>query len=241
MVALLFNFRFNNKIKMTILETLLSNTQDVKVIDGSIDYGNYVQLDLSSSNDELSQFDIKCAASFEEYVEGHLTSNNAKVAFGGYNEERNIYQRSTVFKDDKTEERNMHIGLDLWIKAGTPVLSALDGMVHSYNFNAGFGDYGPTIILEHQLENQIFYTLYGHLSLDSLEGIEIGTVFKKGEQFATLGDAAVNGDYAPHLHFQIIKNMADKFGDYPGVCSKNELPFYLENCPDPNLLLKITA
>jgi murein DD-endopeptidase MepM/ murein hydrolase activator NlpD len=170
-----------------------------------------------------------------------LTSNKAKVAFGGYNEERSLYQRSTIFKDQETEERNMHIGLDLWIKAGTPVLAALDGKVHSYNYNEGFGDYGPTILLEHQLESQIFYTLYGHLSLDSLENIKIGSIFKKGEQLASLGDASVNGDYSPHLHFQIIKNIADKFGDYPGVCSKNELPFYLENCPDPNLLLKIKA
>jgi hypothetical protein len=226
---------------MTILEVLLKNTQDVKVIDSSIDYKNYIPIDLSSSNPELSKFDIKCAVSFEEYVESHLTLNNAQVAFGGYNEERNIYQRSAVFKDEKTEERNMHIGLDLWIKAGTPVLSALDGSVHSCNFNAGFGDYGPTIVLRHQIENQTFYTLYGHLSLDSLEGLQIGTVFKQGEQIATLGDASVNGDYAPHLHFQIIKNIADKFGDYPGVCSKKELSFYLGNCPDPNLLLKITA
>ncbi|SDX44306.1 peptidoglycan DD-metalloendopeptidase family protein [Flavobacterium degerlachei] len=226
---------------MTSLETLLRNTQDVKVIDRSIDYNEYIPLDLSAFNPELSKFDIKCAVSFEEFIEKHLTLNDAKVAFGGYNEQRNLYQRSTVFKDEKTEERNIHIGLDLWIKARTPVLSALDGKVHSFNFNAGFGDYGPTIILEHQLENQIFYTLYGHLSLDSLKDLEIGTVFKKGEQFATLGNAAVNGDYSPHLHFQIIKNIAEKFGDYPGVCSKKELPFYLENCPDPNLLLKITA
>jgi murein DD-endopeptidase MepM/ murein hydrolase activator NlpD len=226
---------------MTILEVLLKKTDDIKVIDSSIDYENYIPLDLSSSNHELSSFDIKCSASFEKYVENHLTLNNAKVAFGGYNEQRNLYQRSTVFKDEKTEERNIHIGLDLWIKAGTPVLSALEGTVHSYNFNAGFGDYGPTIILEHILENEKFYTLYGHLSLDSLNGLEIGTVFKKGEQFATLGNAAVNGDYAPHLHFQIIKKIGTKMGDYPGVCSKKELAFYLENCPDPNLLLKITT
>lgn len=226
---------------MTSLETILSNTQDVKVIDRSIDYKEYIPLDLSTFNPELSKFDIKCAVSFEEFIEKHLTLSDAKVAFGGYNEQRNLYQRSTVFKDEKTEERNIHIGLDLWIEAGTPVLSALDGKVHSFNFNRGFGDYGPTIILEHQVEDQIFYTLYGHLSLDSLKDLEIGTVFKKGEQFATLGNAAVNGDYSPHLHFQIIKNIADKFGDYPGVCSKKELPFYLENCPDPNLLLKIKA
>jgi hypothetical protein len=226
---------------MTILEVLLKNTQDVKVIDSSIDHKNYIPIDLSSSNPELSKFDIKCALSFEKYVESHLAINNAQVAFGGYNEERDIYQRSAVFKDEKTEERNMHIGLDLWIKAGTPVLSALDGTVHSYNFNAGFGDYGPTIVLQHIVENQTFYTLYGHLSLDSLEGLQIGTVFKQGEQIATLGDAAVNGDYAPHLHFQIIKNISNRFGDYPGVCSKKELSFYLENCPDPDLLLKIKA
>jgi murein DD-endopeptidase MepM/ murein hydrolase activator NlpD len=67
-----------------------------------------------------------------------------------------------------TEERNIHIGLDLWIKAGTPILAALEGTLHSFNFNAGFGDYGPTIILEHKVENQTFI-LYGHLSLDSLE------------------------------------------------------------------------
>jgi murein DD-endopeptidase MepM/ murein hydrolase activator NlpD len=226
---------------MTSLETLLRNTQDVKVIDASIDHEDYIPLDLSSANDELLKFDIKCAVSFEEYIENHLTSNNAKVAFGGYNEERSLYQRSTIFKDQETEERNMHIGLDLWIKAGTPVLAALDGKVHSYNYNEGFGDYGPTILLEHQLESQTFYTLYGHLSLDSLENIKIGSIFKKGEKLASLGDASVNGDYSPHLHFQIIEKMADKFGDYPGVCSKSELPFYLENCPDPNLLLKIKA
>jgi hypothetical protein len=53
-----------------------------------------------------------------------------------------------------------------------------------------------------------------------------------------LGDASVNGDYAP-IYISNYKNIADKFGDYPGVCKK--IIFYLGNCPDPNLLLKITA
>jgi hypothetical protein len=64
-----------------------------------------------------------------------------------------------------------------------------------------------------------FYTLYGHLSLDSLD-LTLGAVYKKGQQIATLGDSAVNGDYSPHLHFQVIKNMGTKVGDYPGVCKK---------------------
>jgi murein DD-endopeptidase MepM/ murein hydrolase activator NlpD len=226
---------------MTSLETVLRNTQNVKVIADSISLNQYVALDLSVLNHNLSKESLADSADFENYIEGYLTLHDAKVAYGGYNEERNLYKRSTIFKDEETEERNIHIGLDLWIKAGTPILAALDGKVHSFNFNAGFGDYGPTIILEHQVESQTFYTLYGHLSLDSLDNIATGTVYKKGQQIGSLGDSAVNGDYSPHLHFQIIKNIEGNFGDYPGVCTKSDLDFYLDNCPDPNLLLKISS
>jgi murein DD-endopeptidase MepM/ murein hydrolase activator NlpD len=226
---------------MTSLETVLRNTQNVKVIADSISLNQYVALDLSVLNHNLSKESLADSADFENYIEGYLTLHNAKVAYGGYNEERNLYKRSTIFKDEETEERNIHIGLDLWIKAGTPILAALDGKVHSFNFNAGFGDYGPTIILEHQVESQTFYTLYGHLSLDSLDNIATGTVYKKGQQIGSLGDSAVNGDYSPHLHFQIIKNIEGNFGDYPGVCTKSDLDFYLDNCPNPNLLLKISS
>ncbi|KIA86209.1 peptidoglycan DD-metalloendopeptidase family protein [Flavobacterium sp. AED] len=225
---------------MNTLETLLKSIQNVKVIDDSIDYKNYIALDLSTFNPELLKLDIGNAIDFERYIENYLTTSEAKVAFGGYNEERNLYKRSAVFNDTKSEERNIHIGLDLWIKAGTPVLAAVDGTIHSFNYNAGLGDYGPTIILEHKIKNETFYTLYGHLSLESITKIEIGDIVKKGQQIATLGNSPINGDYAPHLHFQIIKNIGVNFGDYPGVCSKNNLDYYLENCPNPNLLLKIT-
>lgn len=224
---------------MTKLETILHNIQNVKVIDKTIDYKSYLPLDLSKNNSIISEKNIDNAIAFEEYIEDYLTQNNAKVAYGGYNEIRNLYKRSTIFNDTKTDERNIHIGLDLWIKAGTPVLAALDGFIHSFNYNTGVGDYGPTIILEHKIENRKFYTLYGHLSLESIGNINIGDVYKKGSPLATLGDATVNGDYAPHLHFQIIKKIDSVFGDYPGVCSENDLSFYLKNCPDPNILLKI--
>jgi murein DD-endopeptidase MepM/ murein hydrolase activator NlpD len=83
--------------------------------------------------------------------------------------------------------------------------------------------------------------LYGHLSLDSLNGKKVGDFVEKGKQIATLGLPPINGDYAPHLHFQIIIDMENKKGDYPGVCSSKTLAFYLQNCPDPNLLLKIKS
>jgi murein DD-endopeptidase MepM/ murein hydrolase activator NlpD len=224
---------------MSDLELLLKTIENVTVIDSSIAYTEYTPLDLSISNIALSKLDLDNAIDFENFIETQLTQNKAKVAYGGYHEERNLYKRSLVFKDPKTEERNIHIGLDLWIKAGTKVLAAIDGIVHSFRNNTDLGDYGPTIILEHSHENQIFYTLYGHLSLESIENLQIGAFISKGQQLATLGDASVNGNYAPHLHFQIIKDIEGNFGDYPGVCSKSKREFYLQNCPDPNLLLKI--
>lgn len=225
---------------MTSLENILKSINNVKVITESIAHKKYYPLDLSESNQELSKISIEDASDFENYIEKFLNKNNAEVAYGGYTEKRNLYKRSTAFKNNETEERNIHIGLDLWIKAETSVLSALDGTIHSFKNNNEIGNYGPTIILKHQIKNQTFYTLYGHLSLDSIENLKIGMSFKKGQQLATLGDASINGDYSPHLHFQIIEDIGDYFGDYPGVCSETDLNFYLNNCPDPNLLLKIT-
>jgi murein DD-endopeptidase MepM/ murein hydrolase activator NlpD len=224
---------------MKSLETLFSDIKDIKVIDSAIPYSQYTPLDLSESNLELNKLNISDAAEFETYIENILAKKKASVAYGGYNEVRDLYKRSTVFNNSNTEERNIHIGIDLWIKAGTPVLAALDGKVHSFQNNNNLGDYGPTIILEHQLGNHIFYTLYGHLAIESIASIKVGDFFAKGQQLALLGNSSVNGDYAPHLHFQIIKDSDGNFGDYPGVCSKNKLAYYLENCPDPNLLLKI--
>lgn len=224
---------------MKSLQEILQEQKNIKVIDSSIDYKDYVALDLSASHTDHLDLNLTDALIFEEFVENHLSNNNAKVAFGGYLETRNLYGRSEVFKNEITDERNIHIGLDLWIKAGTPVLTALDGKVHSFQNNTALGDYGPAIILEHTIENITFYTLYGHLSLESLNGKAIGQIVKKGNQIATLGAAPINGDYAPHLHFQIIKDMHGKKGDYPGVCSKNEIDFFTKNCPNPNFLLKI--
>jgi len=221
---------------MNVLNNLFRSLPAVKVVDSGVFNQKYVHIDLVK-NDGFQNY--KNATAFESGIEKYLSENDADVAFGGYNEMRNLYSRSTLFKNQNTEERNIHIGMDLWVKAGTPVLAALDGKIHSFKNNSKLGDYGPTIILEHHFENLTFHTLYGHLSIKSIENISVETVIHQGDIIGYLGDASVNGDYAPHLHFQIIKDLDGNFGDYPGVCSKSKLEYYLGNCPDPNLLLKI--
>ena len=214
--------------------------ESLSILDSTICLNDFVAIDLSSKNIALEQIDVSSSKALEKYIDAYLQKNNAKVAFGGYLEKRNIYNRSSYFKQSNAEnERNIHLGVDLWSKADTKVLAVLDGEVHSFQNNTTFGDYGPTIILKHSMNNVEFYSLYGHLSLASIENLKVGANVKQGETIGYLGDSVVNGDYAPHLHFQLIKDMQGILGDYPGVSSKKKLEFYSNNCPDPNLLLKV--
>ena len=212
----------------------------IPVIDETYSKEDYIAIDLSSTNADLQEIDVSSSTAFEEYITNYLTSHDKKVAYGGYIETRDIYSRSTHFNQQNPDtERNIHLGLDVWVEAGTNVLAPLDGNVHSFQNNTNFGDYGPTIILEHHFNSETFYTLYGHLSEASIKHLKVGQEFKKGDCIATLGTAEVNGDYAPHLHFQIIKNMEGKKGDYAGVTSKLDLAHFKSNCPDPKVLLKL--
>lgn len=215
-----------------------SNQEEIFVVDYSISIDDYVAIDLSKQNEDLKLFDVSSSKAWEIYINNYLKKANKKVAYGGYLEHRNLYDRSDYFSSQTEEaQRNIHLGLDLWCPAGTDILAAFNGVIHSFNDNTNFGDYGPTIILEHSLGTDKFYTLYGHLSRASIKNIKVGQSVKQGDIIAQLGDAKVNGDYAPHLHFQIIKDLQGKEGDYPGVCSAKELEFYKQNTIDPKPIL----
>lgn len=217
------------------------SSQPLFVLDNDIPLSQYVSIDLSETNTQLHSFNVSSSEDWSVFINDYCNQKQAKVAFGGYNEKRNIYKRSNYFNQQNADtERNIHLGLDLWIAAGTTVYAPLEGIIHSFAINANYGDYGPTLVLKHQVHDVIFYTLYGHLSLDSLADKKVGQPIQQGEPIATLGTAEVNGDYAPHLHFQIIRDMEGYNGDYPGVCNTKNLDKFLLNCPDPNVLLKLS-
>jgi murein DD-endopeptidase MepM/ murein hydrolase activator NlpD len=210
-----------------------------KVIDANILIGDYVPIDLSNSNPELLQLNTSSSSELNDYIQKHLHKHNAKVAYGGYLEVRDIYDRSNQFHcEDEYRKRNIHLGVDFWCEAGTSVLAVLRGKVHSFQNNRNIGDYGPTIILEHYIQGETFYSLYGHLSLESLENVHVGQEVEDGEVIGYVGATDINGDYAPHLHFQIIEDIQGLYGDYPGVSCRENIEFYKDNCPDPNMLIR---
>ncbi len=198
-----------------------------------------LKMDFTEANQDLTKEVIEDVSRFSKYVDEQLGNAGARYGIGGYAEHRSVYSRSNVFDSpDGGEPRRLHLGTDIWGKAGTSVSAPIGGMVHSFKFNDAYGDYGATIILLHQLESVAFYTLYGHLSLKDL-AITEGQYINRGEPFAHFGEPHENGHWPPHLHFQIIIDIELKEGDYPGVCRLSDKNYYLENCPDADLILQM--
>jgi murein DD-endopeptidase MepM/ murein hydrolase activator NlpD len=197
-----------------------------------------VRMDLSASNPSLSEEVFSDTGRFSAWVDDLLHTQGARYAIGGYGELRSMYSRSDVFNGLATgdEPRRFHIGMDIWGDAGTPVFCPLGGMIHSFAMNGRDGDYGATIVLLHQLDGLAFYTLYGHLSAADL-AITEGAYVNRGQVIGHFGKPAENGNWPPHLHLQIIRDMEMREGDYPGVCRYAERHEYLFNCPDPDLLI----
>jgi peptidoglycan LD-endopeptidase LytH len=199
-----------------------------------------VKLDFTDRNTSLTAEIFEDTNLFSTYIAQQLATKNALYGIGGYNENRMLYSRSEVF-DGKAGEspRRVHLGIDIWGEAGTPVFAPIDGTIHSFAFNNQYGDYGATIILEHDIGNLRFYSLYGHLSLKDLEGLKEKSPIKGGALIAHFGEPAENGHWPPHLHFQLMFCMDGMRCDYPGVCTIKERNRYLQNCPDPDLILQM--
>ncbi|MDB5153223.1 MAG: peptidoglycan DD-metalloendopeptidase family protein [Mucilaginibacter sp.] len=208
-----------------------------KVVDFNPKADRLLQFDFTASNTELSPDDVNDTEKFSNWVNKKLKDNNCRYGIGGYMEHRTLYARSELFNIGD-EPRRLHLGVDIWAEAGTPVYAPLNGHIHSFQDNNNFGDYGPTIILEHQLEDLELYTLYGHLNRKSLVGLSVGDTISKGQQIAEFGSQHENGHWPPHLHFQLMFDIEGCYGDYPGVGRYSEKDKYLNNIPDPNLILQ---
>ena len=197
-------------------------------------------MDFTENNGDISEELVNDTHRFSDYINHKLRSANAKFGIGGYNEYRELYIRSRVFDSEAGEEpRRLHLGIDIWGKPYTAVMSPWEGIVHSFAFNNYFGDYGATLVISHNIQGISFHTLYGHLSLNSIKNYREGENVRKGDIIGEFGIPMENGQWPPHLHFQVIIDIEDWRGDYPGVCKHSEGEKYLENCPDPDLILQM--
>ncbi len=209
-----------------------------------------VTLDLSvESGDDGGTFDPTDHAAFSQRLFDQMRDAGAAVGIGRYDEVRWWYT-GEAFRapgNEMDEWRTVHLGVDLFAEPGMPVLAPLGGRVVSVRDNADRLDYGPTIILEHELEDPAgdvdgpvrFRTLFGHLSPESLPNVAPGEIVEAGGTIGWIGAPPANGDWAPHLHFQVFVDPLDYEGTFPGVAAPSARGLWTAVSPDPNHLLRL--
>jgi 4-aminobutyrate aminotransferase-like enzyme/Ser/Thr protein kinase RdoA (MazF antagonist) len=170
----------------------------------------------------------------------------ASVGIGRYDEARAIYTSVLFGSGSPVDEgRTIHLGIDLLVPDGSAVRAPLDGVVHAMAHNDAPLDYGPVVILRHSLDGpagaEEFFTLYGHLTRQTLSRLRAGQNVARGEKFAEVGAIQENGGWMPHLHFQIISDLLELGTNFPGVAFASERRVWTSLSPHPNLLLGIPA
>src|SRR6266481_6770531 len=185
-------------------------------------------------------------ALISEHIFAEMKHAGASVGVGRYDEARAIYTSALFGSGNPVEERRtIHLGIDLLVQAGSAVRAPLNGVVHAMAHNEAPLDYGLVVILRHSFDSpdgaEEFFTLYGHLTLQTLSGLRVGQKVSRGEKFAEVGATQENGGWMPHLHFQIVSDLLELGTDFPGVGRASERGVWTRLSPDPNLLLGIPA
>ncbi|MCZ6520837.1 MAG: phosphotransferase, partial [Bacteroidetes bacterium] len=79
-----------------------------------------------------------------------LEENKADIGIGKYGEVRPIYTAEDYLVKGNSgyKWRTVHLGIDIFVAPDTGIFSPLNGVLNSFQNNAGDKNYGPTIILE---------------------------------------------------------------------------------------------
>ena len=173
---------------------------------------------------------------------GEEFEDNGRMWLGYYHEPRLIYAEPAFRKGPwkASDRRTVHLAVDAFAPAGTPMFAPLRGEVFVAEYRAGHLDYGGVIILRHETpDGDPFYTLYGHLNPEFLDHLKPGDVIEKGQQVCRLGDPTQNGGWAPHVHFQLALTTEGIEADWPGVGDPDEMYMWRAICPNPAALLNL--
>jgi len=197
-------------------------------------------LDLSAGSFLSAKTDGVSLEKQQNILDEYLRENNVEIGVGKYTEARSFYAAKEFLNNsiDGQEKRTIHLGIDVFAPSGASIFAPIDGVVHQLQDNQSPLDYGPTVILKHQPENgPEFFTLYGHLGRECLQQLQIGQVIKGGMPLAKIGNSNENGGWLPHVHFQLILDLFDFDGNYPGVALPSVKNVWSSICPGPGLML----
>ena len=208
---------------------------DVYPLFGDLLKGEPYVFDFSSKNPKTLNYNLDNFQEFNENIFNELKNSGKKWGIGEYLEERKNILRGSI--NIINEKRIYHLGLDIIVPYNSVVFCPLDGYVHKLGKETQKGNYGGYLILKHQVNNQTFYSLYGHLKTP--HKVQLGEKILAGQELALIGKESDSGGWFCHLHLQIITQKAFNKGYSEwGYISEKLLPKVGEYFPDPNFLFK---
>jgi 4-aminobutyrate aminotransferase-like enzyme/Ser/Thr protein kinase RdoA (MazF antagonist) len=157
-----------------------------------------------------------------------------ELGIGPWGEERPVYSSDafrSVFVPD--QRRALHLGLDLFAPAGSNVRTPLDATVMDLFETDLPLDYGHAVLLRHEPDGLVFYSLWGHLSAQTVRDLKVGERLKAGDVIGQLGGPHENGNWQPHVHIQLITYQPDHAGDVIGAGEASCRAVWAELFPDP--------
>lgn len=198
--------------------------------------GDPFVLDLSRENPLLSRIDVRDQRRFQKIVEDQMAPDHT-WGVAGY-----LELRESLLRDCPqmvTENRFIHLGLDIIVPVGTRLNAPLQARVAESGYEAGEGNYGGYALLKHELSGcEPFYSFYGHLCRDRLP--QPGVKLDAGETFAAIGDFHENGNWFHHTHLQVITERGIEQGYVSkGYCSARDLAEMNLLCPSPVSLFRV--
>ena len=144
---------------------------------------------------------VSFVAVFMIIFAGSFITVNAMTDNGLVNAIKSIFNKENVTLNygervhPITKEKMKHSGVDLKGEKGDPVTVIADGEIIKAEFDATYGNY---IKVKHEINGEVTYSKYGHLSkIDAKVGDFVNKEDKIGEVGAT-GMAT-----GPHLHFEM--------------------------------------
>lgn len=166
--------------------------------------------------------------------EAYCAENGVALGIGPWGEARTVYT-SDMFQSRFVEgtRRDRHLGLDLFMPAGTRVRTPLAATVKSVEIEKDPLGYGCMVALDHAPEGcPPFTTLWGHLAHEAMSRLKPGDRLEAGALVGEMGASTENGGWAPHLHFQISTDPELAARDILGVGEARFLAVWPELFPD---------
>ena len=165
---------------------------------------------------------------FTELLFGEMRRSGSAVGVGRYGEARLV-----------PPDRTVHLGLDLFLEAGTPIFAPLDGTVRDVCPGDDSSDHGPAVILEHRVDGRrlTFHTLYGAFERLLSRRAGRGPAVPQGR--AAGGRRRFSRERRPAAppSFPDHPRHAGTKGGFPRLVLPGRKEVSLGFCPDPELVL----